>query len=124
MTMALGVPLIVFGQPTWMFLGKEHYLWSNNVELITPNGGQGLSTIVPRIVASLERPRRKDNASLLESNNSNFGECRVAHIPVRLVRLIGRQFWCPATYSTDCRSILNILGCRYDCECIRRINLR
>ena len=62
MTMALGVPLIVFGQPTWMSLGQEHYPWSNNVELITPNAGQELSTTVPRIVASLERPRPEDSA--------------------------------------------------------------
>ncbi|MDG1108927.1 MAG: tetratricopeptide repeat protein [Burkholderiaceae bacterium] len=62
MTMAVGVALIAFGQPLWMSLGQEHYPWSKNVELITPIAGQELSTIVPRIVASLERSGSKDGA--------------------------------------------------------------
>ena len=62
MTMAVGGRLVIFGQPTWMSLGQEDYPWSNNVELITPNAGQELNTTVPRIVASLERPRPKDSA--------------------------------------------------------------
>jgi tetratricopeptide (TPR) repeat protein len=57
LTMAVGVPLIIFGQPTWMSLGQEHYPWSKNAELFTPNPGEELSTVVPRIVASLDKPR-------------------------------------------------------------------
>ena len=54
MAIAVGVPVIIFGLKLWSSLGQEHYPWSSNAELISPDTGQPITTVLPRIMSSLQ----------------------------------------------------------------------
>jgi ADP-heptose:LPS heptosyltransferase len=54
MAIAVGVPVIIFGLKLWPSLGQEHYPWSRNAELISPDTGQPITTVLPRIMSSLQ----------------------------------------------------------------------
>ena len=53
MAAAIGVKLIVFGVRGWDWFGEKKYPWSDEICFITPEDGQELNAVVPKVCETL-----------------------------------------------------------------------
>ena len=53
MAAAIGAKLIVFGVRSWNWFGEKQYPWSDEICFITPEDGQELNAVVPKLCETL-----------------------------------------------------------------------
>ncbi len=64
MATAMGARLVVFGVRAWDWFGEEKYPWSPDLHFLTPDEGQDLGSVLPRVCQKLQMLLSKGAADM------------------------------------------------------------